>query len=155
MIAYSDPKADGRHVPGLLDDYAFTAAACLDAYEITGDMSYFQFGRTIVDAMIERFHDTTGGGFFDTEQSAANDPVASLGALQTRRKPFQDSPIPAGNSAAAAVLLRLHSLHRTKLPITKRPNRRWKSLPVPLSSMESTRPHMEWRRYGCSTDILR
>ena len=46
--------------------------------------------------MISRFHDTTGGGFFDTEQAAANDRVASLGALQARRKPFQDSPIPAG-----------------------------------------------------------
>jgi uncharacterized protein YyaL (SSP411 family) len=110
VIAYSDPKADARHVPGLLDDYAFTAAACLDAYEVTGDMSYFQFGRTIVDAMIERFYDPTGGGFFDTAQPAADDRVASLGALQTRRKPFQDSPIPAGNSVAASVLLRLHSL---------------------------------------------
>ena len=110
VIAYSDPKADGRRVPGLLDDYAFTAAACLDAYEMTGDLSYFTFGRSIADAMIERFHDTTGGGFFDTEQTAANDRVASLGALQARRKPFQDSPIPAGNSVAAAVLLRLHSL---------------------------------------------
>jgi uncharacterized protein len=110
VIAYSDPKADGRRVPGLLDDYAFTVAACLDAYEMTGDLSYFTFGRSIADAMIERFYDATGGGFFDTEQAAANDRVASLGALQARRKPFQDSPIPAGNSVAAAVLLRLHSL---------------------------------------------
>src|SRR5208282_5558894 len=33
---------------------------------------------------------------------------AALGILGTRRKPFQDSPTPAGNSAAAIALLRLH-----------------------------------------------
>ena len=32
-----------------------------------------------------------------------------MGVLGTRRKPFQDSPTPAGNSAAAIALLRLHS----------------------------------------------
>jgi uncharacterized protein YyaL (SSP411 family) len=32
----------------------------------------------------------------------------ALGILGTRRKPFQDSPTPAGNSAAAIALLRLH-----------------------------------------------
>ncbi len=110
MIAYSDPKAGGRNVPGLLDDYAFTVAACLDAYELTSDMSYFHFGRSIADAMIERFYDTAGGGFFDAEQPSSPSTVPSLGALRTRRKPFQDSPIPAGNSSAAIALLRLHSL---------------------------------------------
>src|ERR1700742_397687 len=33
VIAYSDPKAERRKISGLLDDYAFTAVACLDAYE--------------------------------------------------------------------------------------------------------------------------
>src|SRR6266478_8349956 len=33
VVAYSDPAAEHRMVPGLLDDYAFTAVACLDAYE--------------------------------------------------------------------------------------------------------------------------
>ena len=32
-----------------------------------------------------------------------------LGVLGTRRKPFQDSPTPAGNSVAAIALLRLHA----------------------------------------------
>src|SRR6202043_2875594 len=35
VVAYSDPKAEHRAVSGLLDDYAFTALACLDAYEAT------------------------------------------------------------------------------------------------------------------------
>ena len=34
-----------------------------------------------------------------------------LGALQARRKPLQDSPTPAGNPAAAAVLLRLYAVN--------------------------------------------
>ena len=41
VIAYSDPHAERRDIAGLLDDYAFTAVACLDAYEATGDLSYF------------------------------------------------------------------------------------------------------------------
>src|SRR5215813_4452754 len=41
VIAYSDPKAERREISGLLDDYAFTAVACLDAFEGTADLSYF------------------------------------------------------------------------------------------------------------------
>ncbi|MGB7151076.1 MAG: thioredoxin domain-containing protein, partial [Terriglobales bacterium] len=50
------------------------------------------------------------GGFFDTPVAAegAAGEEAALGILGTRRKPFQDSPTPAGNSAAAIALLRLH-----------------------------------------------
>ena len=47
VIAYADPRAERRRVQGFLDDYAFAAAACLDAYEITGDLSYFSFGRKL------------------------------------------------------------------------------------------------------------
>jgi hypothetical protein len=104
IVAYSDPKASRREIAGLLDDYAFAVIACLDAYEITADLSYFNFARRIADAMIEKFFDPSSGGFFDTEGSDGN----VLGVLGTRRKPFQDSPTPAGNSAAAIALLRLH-----------------------------------------------
>jgi uncharacterized protein YyaL (SSP411 family) len=108
VIAYADPQAGNRRVPGVLDDYAFTAIACLDAYEATADLSYFHFARKIADVMIARFHDPQEGGFFDM----ANDPEAGgtvLGALTARRKPLQDSPTPAGNPAAAMALLRLHA----------------------------------------------
>jgi uncharacterized protein YyaL (SSP411 family) len=40
---------------------------------------------------------------------ATADGQSAQGILGTRRKPFQDSPTPAGNSAAAIALLRLHS----------------------------------------------
>ncbi len=105
VVAYSDPKAEHREVSGLLDDYAATALACLDAYEATADLSYFKFARVIADAMIARFFDAVSGGFFDAEPAADG---KSLGVLSTRRKPLQDSPTPAGNPMAAIALLRLH-----------------------------------------------
>jgi uncharacterized protein YyaL (SSP411 family) len=106
VIAYSDPKAAKRALPGMLDDYAFTAIACLDAYESSSDLTYFNFARAITDAMIRRFYDETAGGFFDMDTSA--DPTGLLGALTARRKPLQDSPTPAGNSAALIALMRVY-----------------------------------------------
>jgi uncharacterized protein YyaL (SSP411 family) len=109
VIAYSDPKAGRRETAGVLDDYAFAVIACLDAYEATADLSYFRFARTIADAMITGFFESAEGGFFDTRiASSGADEKAALGILGTRRKPFQDSPTPAGNSVAAIALLRLH-----------------------------------------------
>jgi uncharacterized protein YyaL (SSP411 family) len=105
VVAYSDPKAEHREVFGLLEDYAATALACLDAYEATADLSYFKFAQAIGDATIARFFDPTSGGFFDAEPSADG---KGLGVLSTRRKPLQDSPTPAGNPMAAIALLRLH-----------------------------------------------
>jgi uncharacterized protein len=107
VIAYSDPNAAIRFVRGLLDDYAFTALACLDAYEGTGAISYFKFAQEITDEMVRRFGDPTSGGFFDTEASLEE--KLQLGALSARRKPFQDAPTPAGNPSAAIALLRLHA----------------------------------------------
>jgi uncharacterized protein YyaL (SSP411 family) len=105
VVAYSDPKAEHREVAGLLDDYAFTALACLDAYEATADLSYFKFAQAIADAMIAKFYDATSGGFFDSEPPAEG---KGLGVLATQRKPLQDSPTPAGNPMAAIALVRLH-----------------------------------------------
>ena len=109
VIAYSDPNAERRETSGVLDDYAFTVIACLDAYETTADLSYFRFARAIADAMIEGFFDQAGGGFFDTRITSAAAEQNAQGILGTPRKPFQDSPTPAGNPAAAIALLRLHS----------------------------------------------
>ena len=105
VVAYSDPAAPHRQVAGQLDDYAFTALACLDAYEATADLSYFKFAHAIADTMIARFFDATSGGFFDREPVAEGE---SFGVLATRRKPLQDSPTPAGNPMAAIALTRLH-----------------------------------------------
>ena len=105
VIAYSDPNAPHREVAGLLEDYAATALACLDAYEATADLSYFKFAHAIADVMNAKFFDAVSGGFFDAEPAPDGQ---SLGVLSTRRKPLQDSPTPAGNPMAAITLLRLH-----------------------------------------------
>ena len=60
-------------------------------------------------ALVTRFYDPTGGGFFDTETAA--DGERGSGALSARRKPLQDSPTPAGNPMAAALLMRLEALN--------------------------------------------
>jgi uncharacterized protein len=107
VLAYSDSNAERREIPGVLDDYAFSAIACLDAYEATADLSYFHFARRITRKMVDRFYDPVSGGFFDTATNSSEAKV--LGVLGTRRKPYQDSPTPAGNSVAAIALLRLHA----------------------------------------------
>ncbi len=101
VIQYSEAKPIARIVPGVLDDYAFLTLALLDAYESTSDIRHFEIARVVGDAMVRRFYDDENGGFFDAPES----PIAALSA---RRKPFQDSPTPAGNSAAAIALLRLY-----------------------------------------------
>jgi uncharacterized protein YyaL (SSP411 family) len=103
VVGYSDADAARRDTVGFLDDYACTAVACLDAYESTADLSYFRIARQIVDQMIARFYDSVSGGFFDAQRVSE-----SLGVLNTARKPFQDSPTPAGNPMAAIALLRMH-----------------------------------------------
>jgi uncharacterized protein len=104
VVAYGEGVAAAR-IPGVLEDYAFVAAAALDAWEVTGEFAYYGLAKEIADAMLARFYDAVGGGFFDTEKDAD-----AIGALSTRRKPLQDSPTPAGNAIAAAVLLRLGAL---------------------------------------------
>jgi hypothetical protein len=106
VLQYSDPAAQRRSLAGHLDDYGFTCLACLDAYEVTGDMTYFRFARAIGDTMLTRFYDPNEGGFFDMDATA--DPSELIGALSARRKPLQDAPLPAGDPVAAIVMIRLH-----------------------------------------------
>jgi hypothetical protein len=106
VIAYPDQPGTAKWIPGVLDDYALLANACVDGWESTGDLRYYESGMRIAESMVERFHDAEGGGFFDTEKNAGD----KLGALAARRKPMQDSPTPAGNATAAGALLRLHAL---------------------------------------------
>ncbi|MDR3764153.1 MAG: thioredoxin domain-containing protein [Acidobacteriota bacterium] len=107
VIAYAEDSGAARPA-GVLDDYAYTILACLEAYESTGELRYFTHAQQIAARMIDGFHDAEGGGFFDLDTCES---PAALGALAMRRKPFQDAPTPAGNSAAALALLRLHALN--------------------------------------------
>ncbi len=108
VVAYGDGHRPQKPVLAMLDDYAALGLACVDAWEATVDLRYYQHAESLADAMIARFYDATAGGFFDTAQNAfAAEP---LGVLAARRKPLQDSPTPAGNSLAATLLLRLAEL---------------------------------------------
>ncbi len=109
VIAYPDGSAPGEHVPGTLDDYAFTLNACIDAWLASGEMRYYRAAARLADATIALFHDPAAGGFFDTARPQGAQQV-QLGALSARRKPLQDSPTPAGNPTAALALLRLEAL---------------------------------------------
>jgi uncharacterized protein YyaL (SSP411 family) len=102
VVAYSDGNSARPGAAGFLDDYAFTAIACLDAYQATADLSYFRIARKMVDQMVERFWDSSSGGFLDSPAGSR------LGVLETIRKPFQDSPTPAGNPSAAIALIRMY-----------------------------------------------
>jgi uncharacterized protein YyaL (SSP411 family) len=103
-VVYGD--ADAGQIAGFLEDYVFTAHAALDAWEVTGELRYFDQAFSLGEATLAKFYDTERGGFFDTDIAGAD----KLGALSTRRKPLQDAPTPAGNSVAAALLMRLHAL---------------------------------------------
>jgi uncharacterized protein len=106
VISYRGEEQTKR-VAGGLDDYAFLSHACLDGWGATGEMKYYQAALDLAAQMVAEFYDSTGGGFFDTASAGAD----SLGVLNARRKPLQDSPTPAGNPTAAAALLRLEALN--------------------------------------------
>ncbi|MGH9591390.1 MAG: thioredoxin domain-containing protein, partial [Terracidiphilus sp.] len=110
VIAYPEGERPVTHALGTLDDYAFTIHACIDAWLASGEMKYYRAAVTLADAMIAAFYDRAGGGFFDTPATGDGTGQAALGALSARRKPFQDSPTPAGNPTAASALLRLEAL---------------------------------------------
>ncbi|HEV2421793.1 MAG TPA: thioredoxin domain-containing protein [Candidatus Acidoferrales bacterium] len=98
-------RVGGEKIEGMLDDQIFMAAALLDAYESTLETRYFSLAERAVQLTIEKHGDAERGGFFDRALDAA-----PIGGLDVRRKPFQDSPTPGTNSAAAIVLARLYAL---------------------------------------------
>ncbi len=111
VIAYAESGTNHASKPrpaGVLEDYAYTTLACLDAYEASGDLRYYDHAAEIAARMIAGFHDDNDGGFFDLDNASTRDAV---GALTSRRKPFRDSPAPAGDPAAALALLRLYALN--------------------------------------------
>ncbi len=109
VVAYGETQGEAADVPGVLEDYVFLGHAALDAWEMTGEIRFYIAAESIMESTLAKFYDATGGGFFDTEFAERGE--VRLGALGTRRKPLQDSPTPAGNSVAAALLLRLAALN--------------------------------------------
>jgi uncharacterized protein len=89
-------------IDGYLEDYACVLEALLTLYESTLDPRFYHEAVRTADALIDRFGDPEHGGFFTTAPDST--------ALPVRRKDLEDSPIPAGNSAATFGLLRLSLL---------------------------------------------
>src|SRR5215210_1423056 len=96
--SWKDGRATGD---GVLEDYANLAEGMLALYEATFDERWFSAARELADAIVARFADPAGG-FFDTADDHER--------LVTRPKDLQDNAVPAGNSMAANVLLRLAAL---------------------------------------------
>jgi uncharacterized protein len=93
-------RRTGRHF-GLLDDYAFFAAALVDLYEATGEAHRLSMARALHATLAERFAHPQGG-FFRTPEGHE--------ALLAREKPAYDGAEPTGNSVAALTLLRLAAI---------------------------------------------
>ncbi len=94
---------EGRaHIDAYLEDHAYLLEALLTLYEATFDPRWYHEARALADTIIERFADDENGGFFTT---AADQPLGFA-----RRRDLDDSPTPAGGSAAAFGLLRLARL---------------------------------------------
>ncbi len=108
VVAYQEPGSDAEPVRAVLEDYASLGHAALDAWKASGEGRYVDVANQLAEALLERFLDTAEGGFFDVEQGGS---ASRLGALAARRKPLQDAPTPAGNPAAASLLLRLEALN--------------------------------------------
>jgi len=89
-------------IGAFLDDYAFLAQALLDLFEATSDARYLETARDLAVHGFARFEDREEGGFFSTEQNAAD--------LLLRIKDDYDGAEPSGNSVATDVLLRLAHL---------------------------------------------
>jgi len=78
----------------------------------TADISYFNFAQRIIDKMLDRMFDPSSG--VSSIWPARRRRTKANGVLGTRRKPFQDSPTPAGNSVAVIALLRLYAYTNQK-----------------------------------------
>ncbi|MEO8570375.1 MAG: thioredoxin domain-containing protein [Chloroflexota bacterium] len=90
---------DGRAVGnGVLEDYTHLADGLLALYEATFDERWFAIALALMERVLGRFADPSGG-LFDTADDHER--------LVTRPKDVQDNAVPSGNAMAARVLLRL------------------------------------------------
>ncbi len=87
-------------IDALASDYAFLALGLADLSEATGDARWRSWAERLAEALLDRFYDPEGGGFFMTPADAVDVPL-------TRIKEDVDSVIPSASSAAAWVLIRL------------------------------------------------
>ncbi|MBI5624123.1 MAG: thioredoxin domain-containing protein [Elusimicrobia bacterium] len=95
-------RDEDSRFPGGLEDYAFMADGLIDLYEATFKLQYLSKAKELAGKMVELFNDEDGG-FFSTASDAPDVPV--------RLKGHGDGALPAGNSQAARVLIRLSEFY--------------------------------------------
>ena len=88
---------------GYLEDYADVANGLLELHAATGEIRWLEEANRLARLAIDLFHDPKNGGFFQTPSDGEE--------LVVRRKVFDDSPAPSGNSMLAYVLLRLSRIY--------------------------------------------
>ncbi len=98
-VRYRDGRADHD---GQLSDYAFYGVALLELYAATADISFLARAAAIARRMLALFSDEAGGGLFAYSAEGEQ--------LIARPKETYDGAMPAGNSAAAMLLVRLSRL---------------------------------------------
>jgi len=89
-------------IPGFLDDYAFLIQGLIALYEASFEPLYLMRAIRLCEEMMRRFGSSGDGGFYS---AAGDDP-----SLVLRMKDDYDGAEPAGNSAAAAVLVKLTAI---------------------------------------------
>ncbi len=98
LRAYRDGRA--RH-DAYLDDYAFSIAALLDAYEATGEAELLEGARAL-EALLNAHYLDAAGGYYATADDHEQ--------LLVRDKPSRDGALPSGNAVAILNGLRLAEL---------------------------------------------
>ena len=85
-----------------LEDYAALILGLLELYQTDFNNKWFTSALELAEKMIQRFGDSTAGGFFDTPADGES--------LLMRPKDIQDNATPSGNALATEALLKLAAL---------------------------------------------
>jgi len=95
-------NAGEARLAAYLDDYAWLLDALLDYLAARWDPAWLEFAVELAEAMLARFEDPDGGGFFFSDE-AVDVPI-------TRSMLFQDDATPSGNGIGVIALNRLARL---------------------------------------------
>ena len=126
--------ADGAaKIGGFLEDHAGVALGFLALYELTFDRGWLDRAREVCDATVRWFFDEASGQFYDTASDAER--------LITRPRDVTDNAVPAGNSLAVELLLRLGDLLHDP-DMTRRANWVLETLAEPLARHGSAFGHL-------------
>ncbi len=91
-------KDGEKGIPGYLDDYAFTAWAMIELYEVTDDETWLSSAREYMTVVDDHFAAPQGGYYFTADDGES---------LLVRLREGHDGPYPSGNSVAAHNWIRL------------------------------------------------